>query len=260
MKEIGNIYQIDGKTIIIESFYGKEQAVAVCRCARLKYCDRPSECYRYDEVGKSFEIDKEDLMSAKRINSACDSCAFYRTSMYNNDVNCLRAWCAYGDNIAQSNSFLVDCTKHKTEKEIKKIAISDEKAKEVFNRFFKDCRLVCESGIETKNKAIVIESVSDFDGFWAERLMSRKKFDSLLKEATGNVVVIENFPLLLSKHQFIDYSPYYSQFKAHEINAKALDYDTYVYFCSEFPEVAFLFEDLGVGIFTLDEISYQITI
>ena len=39
-----------------------------------------------------------------------------------------------------------------------------------------------------------------------------------------------------------------------------MDYDTYVYFCSEFGCNAFLFKELGVGIFTLHELTYQITI
>ncbi|MBQ4648779.1 MAG: hypothetical protein IJN86_02360 [Clostridia bacterium] len=262
MKEIGNIYQYEGKTVIIESFYGKEQEVAICRYAKPKYSDFPEGSYKYETYGKTFELSKSDLQSAKRINSACDNCIFYRSSMHKNDVNYSRAWCAYRTTLASDMAFFVDCTKHKTEKGIKKAAISAKKAKEVFNIFFKDCRLICESGIESNNKTIRIESVSKFEKGWfmAERLVRQEYFDSLLEKASGNIVVIENFPMLLEKHQSTSYLPNSSHLKACEISAKTMDYDTYVYFCSEFGCNAFLFKELGVGIFTLHELTYQITI
>lgn len=260
MKNIGNIYQYNGKTITIESFYGKEQAVAVCRYVNPEYSDSPSGWYKYEKVGPSFELTKADLLSAKRMNSDCDNCVFYRTSMHNNDANYSRAWCAYGTTVSQNACFSVDCTKHKTEKDIKKVEISTKKAKEVFNRHFKDCRLVCGSDIESNNKAIMIESVSEFKGLIAERLMNKKRFDSLLKKVTGNVVVIENFPVLLSKSQCVNYTPYHSLLKSYEMDVKALDYDIYVYFCSEFPDIAFLFDDWDIGVYTLHELTFQIKI
>ena len=260
MKEKGNVYQYDGKTVIIESFYGKEQAVAVCRYAKPGYTDSASGCYRYECFGKPFELTKEELQSAKRINSACDDCVFYRTSMNGNDADSLMACCAYRETTDGDASFTVDCTKHKTEAAVKKRVLSTKKAKEVFDGYFKDCRFVCGSGIETNNKSIRIESVSRFEKDWfiADRLVDKEKFDYLLKEATGKVVVIENFPAMLSKHQCINYSSYCSHFKACETDVESFDYDTYVYFCSGLGCNAFLFESLNMGIFTLHEITYKI--
>lgn len=263
MKAIGNIYQHNGKTFTAESFYGKDQAIAVCREVKPEFSFVSDEDYViYEKVGPSFELTKADLTEAKRINKACDNCVFCRTSMHDNDINKLMAVCDHARETTDVFTFFVDCNRQKTEKDIKRIDISVNKAKKIFTRFFKDCRLICGSGIESDNDAIKIESVSVFEkGWWLpERLINRKNFNALLKKATGKVLVVENFLMLLSKQQCLHCVPEYTHFKVCEIQVKDLDYDTYVYFCCKYGCNAFIFEDLGMGLFTLYELTYKVTL
>lgn len=260
MKSIGDVYLWGEKTIIVDSFCGKDQAVALCYLAEKKFSTNSTGCFEYTPVGKKFELAKEELDTAVKANSYCDNCAFYRTSMYNGEFNRSRAWCAYRRTMRSTERFAVDCVKFKGKNEIQKEELSAKKAKAVLHCFFKDCRFVCGSDIQTKNSDVKIEYVSDFFGMISERLISQKHFDALLKDAFGKVTVIQNFSTLLDPHQIKGYLSGYTQLNAYQIDANALDYDVYVYFCSEFPDTAFLFEDLGVGVFTLHELTVKVTL